>query len=85
MHYYLELVNVAIKDLNPSTNTIEGRTLSINITLGVIWNMLCIPYHKQRKIKIEEFTPTKGKNIWNTRDKALEFYNKDTQWIVADQ
>lgn len=85
MHYFPELVNAAIKHFNPSTNTIEGQTLLVNIGPTTIWNMLCIPDPMQRGMIVEKFTPKQGNDIWSTRDKALEFYNEESQMIEAEQ
>lgn len=76
VHYCPELVNAAIDHFNPRTSTIEGQTLMVNIILGAIWNMLCIPKQSCRKEEIEIFTLAKGENICKGMQKALDFYNK---------
>lgn len=47
--------------------------------------MLSIPDQSYRKEEMEMFTPTKGENIWKGREKALEFYNKETKRIEVDK
>lgn len=79
VHSCSELVDLAIEYFNPRTDTIEGWDLKVNICLGAIWNMLCIPDQSSRAKKIEPFNLAKGEEIWRTRQKALDFYIKETQ------
>lgn len=57
MHYYPELVDAAIRCFNPSTSTIEGQIISINISSAAIWNMLCIIDPVQRGMTVDTFNP----------------------------
>lgn len=84
VHYCPELVDVAIRHFNPSTSTIEGHTLSVNINPTTFWYMLCILVLVQRGMEVETFNPKQGDKIWSTKDKALEFYNEETRRIEAE-